>query len=122
MKFIMILALFLAACTTVSPVVCSVETDVAQALSAQVATSLNCSNPAAIQASLLTALGKANLCTTSVASAKHLKSIIGDVVCPIAVSTVLDTVTGALPASWGCELSSAQNLSQLLTTACESKL
>lgn len=116
---ILAISLFLMSCTTVTPVVCAVETSAASAISTQVASALTCTNTAAITADVLSALGKANLCSTPVSSSKTLKGPIGDLVCPIAVTAVLGLVAGKVPASWGCSGASTSNLGTILTNACE---
>lgn len=109
-------------CTSVQPVVCAVETSAASALSTQIASALTCTNTAAIQSDILKSLGKADVCSTTVASFKSLKGPIGDIVCPIAVTAVLGLVSDKVPASWGCSATSTSTLGTLLTTACENNV
>lgn len=130
-----LLALSLSACSSTStaptPIVaagCAVETSVESALSASVATALTCSNTAAIQADLATAIGKANLCSQSVPATPAIKvmqakpqGVVGNIVCPLGVSAVMSLVTGAIPAAWGCAPgASVGTLSVVLTAACTS--
>lgn len=119
---LLVAALFLMSCTSVEPVVCAVETSAASALSNQIASALTCTNTAAIQSDILASLGKANVCSTTVASFKSLKGPIGDIVCPIAVTAVLGLVSDKVPSSWGCSATSTSTLGTLLTTACESNV
>ena len=63
-----------------------------------VAEVLECSDPAAIAADLSAPIFKLNLCSANVA-----QGMIGELVCPKVVSTVLSIGVGALPAAWGCK-------------------
>lgn len=119
---VLIIGLISSACTKVDPIICAVETSAASALSTQIASALTCTNTAAIQTDVLASLGKANVCSTTVASFKTLKGPIGDIVCPIAVTAVLGLVSDKVPSSWGCSATSTSSLGTLLTTACESNV
>ncbi len=123
--------LALASCTSPSPgptptpspipgpiiaVGCSVEQAVTSALTASVATTLNCANLAAIQGDMMSVLGKANLCPT--ASAKP-KGVVGNLVCPLAVDAAMGLVTNKIPVAWGCDPhATVATLSATLIAAC----
>lgn len=132
MSFIAALTLALGACTSPSaptpvpvpsPIVtvgCQVETSVVQALASNVATTLTCSNLAAIQTDMQAALGKANLCAPSTEAQKgKLKGVVGNMVCPMAVGAALSMVATKIPAGWGCAPgSNPAGLGDVLTAAC----
>lgn len=111
---------------------CDIETAINASFSTAVAAALTCSNTAAIQASLATAFGAANLCTGQVASATTTQlnaaksaavkpnGIIGNLACPVAVSSALGFLSNAIPSSWGCSATaSASALQATLTALCE---
>lgn len=126
--------LFLSACTTTNPslqpiqsVGCDAETAVTTAMAGTIATTLNCSNQAAIQSSLQVALGNVNFCaqaTAAQAQAKlkkvFSKGIVADLACPIVVNVLIGYGTSSVPTVWGCSTSTnASTLSAALTSACE---
>lgn len=128
--FCLLMALVLCSCsstpTPVAQVACSAETALSGALAASVATTLQCSNLAAVQADLLAVLGKANFCAqlpAASAAKKSYKGAIGNLVCPIVVNSVLGVVNSKIPAAWGCVITQAPGtIGGLLTTACESNV
>lgn len=124
MKFLTLIAMFFVmSCSTVQPVVCTVEQSAASAIAAGIGTALSCTNLPQIQSDLLGALGKVNLCSMA-SSAKmmkhHLKGPVGNVVCPIAVEAAIGLGASKVPASWGCSANTSMSgLSAVLITACE---
>jgi len=104
----------------IGPVVCSLEQGVASAMAGSVANSLNCTSVAAIQADMLSALGKANLCQQAVppTAGGHKKGIVGGIVCPLAVDAALGLLVAKVPAAWGCSTQSATGLGAALSAAC----
>jgi hypothetical protein len=125
MKHFLTLCLFFTfACSTISPVVCSVESSVAGALAGGVASALSCTNTAQIKSDILGALSKANLCSTSTAAkaltASPLQGPVGDLVCPLAVGAAIGLLSNKVPASWGCAPgASTAGLATTLTSLCE---
>lgn len=135
------LGLFLAGCTssnsgTVTPIQaagCDVESAILGGAAGAIASALSCTSTSAIQASLTTALGNANLCAApgvaaiSAASMKSAKSaavkpqgVIGNLACPIAVNTIVGFLSNSVPSAWGCSASaSASALAATLTSVCE---
>lgn len=142
MKYLLIALTFLfVSCTTTQPTMnpiaavgCDVETALTTPLAASVAAVFSCTNQSAIQASFQTALGNANFCaqpgvagttTAQIEAAKTAikdgvnKGIIGSVICPLAINTLVGLATPSIPASWGCSASaSSSTLLQALTVAC----
>lgn len=124
MKYVLlaICSLFLFSCSSapVNPG-CAIETYAANAVSSAMASAMSCSNPGQIQADLLAALGKANLCSVAVQKLKTApKGPIGNLVCPMAVQYAVSLAASKVPASWGCSPgASVQNLSPALIQACE---
>jgi len=117
---------------TMSPIQaagCDVETAILGGASTAVGTALSCTNTSAIQASLTTALGNANLCaapgvaavTGSAIKAKAVgKLVIGNIACPIAINTIVGFLSNTVPTAWGCSATaSASSLAATLTTVCE---
>jgi hypothetical protein len=112
---------------------CDVETAILGGAASTIASSLSCTNQSAIQASLTTALGNANLCSNpSVAStsAASLKSavksaakpqgIVGNIACPIAINTIVGFLSNSIPSAWGCSAAAtATSLEAALTAMCE---
>lgn len=144
-KLILCLCVFFTGCTktatttsTLTPIQavgCDVETAVTASFATGVVKALTCTNEAAVQASLLLAFGNANLCSNQVTavSAVQIKAavskaikpqgVIGNIACPIAVSTALGYLTNSVPVSWGCSASaSATTLSTALISLCESAI
>jgi hypothetical protein len=104
----------------VGPVVCSVEQTVSAALAASTATALQCSNLAAIQGDMLTAIGKANLCAQT---ASKVKGAIGNIVCPVVVTSALSLVASKIPPAWGCAPTvNPGTIGAVLTTACQNAI
>jgi len=126
----------LTGCTKTSPIItpikdvgCAIESAVTGSISQVVATSLNCTNQAAVQASLQSAFGNANLCATaSMAKQASLKSdrpkgVIGDLACPVAVSAAMGFLSNQVPTTWGCSVgATASALSAALVAACEAAI
>lgn len=129
-KFLAIFALLtfsLSACTQAKQVGCQVETSISTSFAAGISSALTCSHQDVIQADLLAALGKTNLCTQAADIAK-LKSvaatpIFGSILCPIAVQTALSLMASKIPDTWGCSpTATIGTLSDLLNKACLSAI
>lgn len=114
---------------------CDVETAVTAGFAGSIATAFTCSNQAAIQSSLQTALGNVNLCAANpsvaavtsaqitakkaLAKAASPMGIVGSLVCPLAINTIVGFATAQIPTAWGCTASaSASDIVAALTTAC----
>lgn len=123
---------FLISCTTTQPanpiqvVGCAVESSLNTAFSASIATVLNCTNQAAISSSIATKLSAINICATASVQSQvkelqgkgKMKGIVGDLVCPIGINAINSIVNGAVPAAWGCSVSSADGVSAALAAVC----
>lgn len=121
--------------TPIQQVGCEIESAVSTSFSAGVASAMSCTNQAAIQASLQTAFGNANLCAgpASAVTAAQIKTakslavkpqgVVGNLACPIAVSSALGFLTNSVPSSWGCSASaSASTLQSTLVSLCETAI
>lgn len=127
MKYVMLMSLLLfAACTStpvpspVVPIVCSVERGLTSAFAASIGSTLNCTHLDAIQADLLGAFGKANLCPQAVPppASQGKKGVIGTLICPLAVDAALGLLSAKIPPTWGCATQNAGALGAALTAAC----
>ncbi len=99
---------------------CGEQTKALTGLSQSIGKTLNCSHPDAIQASLTTALGNVNLCKYVTKPAVGVQGVVGNLVCPIAVSTAIGFMTSAIPTEWGCTVSAdAGGVNTTLTQICE---
>ncbi len=100
---------------------CNEQTKALTGLSAGIAKSLNCAKPEAISASLTAALGNVNLCKYAVTPGGIVaKGIVGNIVCPVAVSTAIGFLTAAIPPEWECTVSAdAGGVASALTSICE---
>lgn len=124
MRYILLLicSLFFVSCSS-SPVstACQVETYAANAIASSLATAMGCTNLNQIKSDLMSAMGKANVCSAT--SAKHRrapKGPIGNIVCPLAVQASLQLAASKVPSSWGCSPdATVANLGSTLTMACE---
>lgn len=115
--FTLLLCSFFVACTH-SPVgtPCQVETVATNAMASAVAMAMSCSNVSQIRADIQSSLGKADFCSVS----NKPKGPIGNIVCPIAVQSVLTLVATKVPSSWGCSpTATVKNLGETLTLACQ---
>jgi hypothetical protein len=117
MKKIMIVLvamLALGAGCTKAQVTCAVQTTLVNTMSAGIAAGLQCSNTAAIAATLNTAAAGLNMCPAG--TALSLPSAF----CGPLVSVVVSSLaSGAIPSAWGCTAQTAQmDLTTLLTNAC----
>lgn len=115
MKYLLlILSVLVVSCTSktttdpnpVQTVGCSIEGDLTTAFANSVSQLLTCTDVTAIQVDLLNALGKANLCakSTPAVTSKTVspKGVIGDIVCPLAVQSVMGLVGTKVPVGWKC--------------------
>lgn len=106
---------------------CEIESAVTSSFANTIANSFSCKNTSVIQANLQTAFGNANLCpkvtpamTIAKAQAVHAKGIVGNIACPLAISTAIGYLTSQIPTAWGCSAQvTAASLTSTLTTACE---
>jgi predicted phage tail protein len=100
---------------------CGEQTKILTGLSQSIGKTLNCTHPDAIQTSLTAALGNVNLCKYAPsATGAGPKGVIGNIVCPVAVSTAIGFMTSAIPAEWGCTVSAdAGGVGATLTSICE---
>lgn len=107
----------------VASAACADETKALTALAASVASTLQCSAPAQIVTDLTTALGNANVCKYSASNSSAVikpAGLVGNIVCPVAASTVVGFLTGVIPAAWGCTATqSADAVQAALISVCE---
>lgn len=120
----------LVACTSSSntSVGCTVEQAVSGVVALTIAQELQCSNQAAIQASIATAASKAGICASvpatsigkpKVASGIPLKSTGSDICSAVANDLLGSVVNGVVPSAWGCSNATVTTqLSGLVTAAC----
>lgn len=99
---------------------CSIENSFIPAATATVAKAFNCSNSAAITASIQSVTGNVALCSTAAGMSARMRGPIGNLACPLAVNAVMGFLTAPLPPAWGCSVpAQANSLMTVLTTACE---
>ena len=115
--------------TPLEDVGCSIETAVTGGMASTVASALTCTNVAAIQASLVTAMGNVNICAKAPAVTVQSKGLvktqglIGNIACPIAITTVVGFLTNSIPTTWGCSANATvAALTTALTAACEAAI
>ena len=110
------MGLMVTACNSTS-VTCSLESVAATALTPVIASGLQCSNSAAIQATLISLGNQAGLCT---APQPGQQASIGSTVCVAVSGLILDQVAAqGIPASWGCTAANAKDLLKgLVNQAC----
>lgn len=107
----------LSACTDKkSNPICAIDTVVASSVSVALATPLQCSNPAAIQADVRALLDKVdgNLCEMKASG------LLGPV-CGLLADQVIDLVVGkTIPAAWGCKATGAKDaVKSIVVAACD---
>lgn len=122
------LALSLMSCTKDAPSVgCVIEKAVSGVVAVTIAQQLQCSNQAAIEASIAAAASKAGICKSEPALAigkpkvagSAMKSVGSDICGSVAGTLLAGLVNGVVPSEWGCSGESAQaSLNQLIAGAC----
>lgn len=97
---------------------CTVENVASAALAPAVALGLQCSNTAAIQATLVSLGNQAGLCTAPQPTGQQASA--GNAICTTISGLVLDQVAAnGIPASWGCTAANAKALIQgVVNQAC----
>ena len=116
-SLVILAALVLSGCTK-NQVGCAVEDTVVSVASQGIVAALQCSNPAAVQASIKMAADKLNICTQPAAA--NLKLALPAALCGPLIDMLLTTVvTTAIPSAWGCSAQVAgDQLKALLNKAC----
>lgn len=123
MKYLMLMLLCVIPLVTGCNLGCDAETLISEKLADAVASAATCSNVAAIQTDILSAINVVKLCA---ASDKHSeqctkyqlpKGPIANVVCPLASSAVVAVAGNVIPARYGCQLSGSP-LSSVVLQAC----
>lgn len=127
------LVIGMAGCTKDSgkSVGCTIESAVSGVVAIAIAQELQCSNQAAIQASVDAAAVKAGICAAPAALAigkpkgpvdpksVPVKSVGSDICNAVAGNLIASLATGAIPAEWGCSATNAQaSLKDLIAGAC----
>ena len=124
MKKLLLIPLILVACSKEPPktnpigdITCAVGKGIALGVSSEIATHLQCSNPQAIQASLVVGLQKLKVC--SQAKEVTLMSVGSDICTNLASIVISGLVGGAIPSEWGCTAADAQSkLGEVVKKAC----
>lgn len=124
MKKLLLLPLILFACSKDEPktnpigdITCAVGKGIALGVSSEIATQLQCTNPSAIQASLVVGLQKLKVC--SQAKEVTLMSIGSDICTNLASVVISGLVGGVIPSEWGCSAADAQaKLTEVVKKAC----
>lgn len=122
---VLVMTLTFTGCNSTNDTGCAIETTVTTALSSALATALTCKNASVMQSDIQAALGKANLCAAATTQAQLkssgivVKGVVGNIVCPLAVSAVSGLISSKIPATWGCTVASGSSIATVLTTACE---
>ncbi len=104
---------------------CTMETNAITAAAQSISNTLQCANVAAVQADLTKAIGNLNICkivaqATATPGSVQMKGLIANLICPLASSAVVGFATQAVPAGWGCTVSTAADqVKGALTAACE---
>lgn len=104
--------------------ICQDQTKALTALAGSVASTLQCANQAQIVTDLTTALGNANVCkyaaAPAVAGQMKPMGVVGNILCPVAASTVVGFLTSTIPTTWGCTATtSAGAVQSALIAVCE---
>jgi hypothetical protein len=106
---------------------CTVESAVSGVVSLAIASELQCSNQAAIAASIAAAASKAGICASAPALAigkpkpvqPVLKSVGSDICNTVASGLLGSIVGGVVPSAWGCTNANVTaQLSGLISSAC----
>lgn len=123
MKYILFFCfVFLSSCTSVKPVVCSIETTAVSVVSSSISGALACTNIDVIKADLTKAFDKSNLCTAApapIANGVKVQGVVGNIVCPLAVGAAMSLIGISIPPAWGCDpKSSLSGLATVVTAAC----
>lgn len=100
---------------------CSIEKTVVSGVGNAIASQLQCSNEAGIEADLQAIIGKLNLCKEGTVSSTNGKVAIPGVVCSIFADLVINGVAGtAIPSAWGCSAANAKALlKNVVVSACQ---
>lgn len=111
------LLLFVVGCTSGTSPVCEVGKTVTGVVADQIATQLSCKNKVAIEASLNQKLVDLKLC------APAASSVIGEIICPSLVSSVVNQIAIKIPAEWQCSGGTVKDdLKNYLLAACRSSI
>lgn len=129
-----VLVFSIGACTNNSPapsIGCTIESAVSGVVALSIASELQCSNQAAIQASIAVAADKAGICKSPQALAigqpkvaaadgkPALKSVGSDICNTVASGLLASLVNSSIPSAWGCSASNASaSLQALISGAC----
>jgi len=105
-------------CTKGSSPACEVGKTVTAVVADQIATQLACKNKSAIEATLNQKLVDLKLCEKPSAS-----SVIGEIICPSLVSSVISQITVKIPSEWQCSGGTVKDdLKNYLLAACRSSI
>lgn len=104
--------------TPVHDVVCTAETQVVNAVSAGVATGLQCANSAQVTADITAIVAKVGICAPVTPATTHKK--INPFLCGLIGDLAVNQVGKVLPATWQCTPTAASaTLKGLIVAACQ---
>jgi hypothetical protein len=120
LKTLAVVLLLLVGCTSTNPL-CPIEQQIVSATSSALASTLQCSNTAAIQSDLTAAVTKLGLCTTATPVPGHPpKPKLDPFVCGLMSQLVVHAAGSQVPAAWGCTLANASTqIQSVVQTACQ---
>jgi hypothetical protein len=104
---------------------CEAEKVVSGKLAGVIAMTANCSNVAAIQVDVQSAIDVVKLCVAKDKNAEHCKKLaanpkqgpIANVVCPLAATALVAVAGSQIPAAWQCQVLGSP-LQSVVQTAC----
>jgi len=121
MKFLALVfaaMLLFVGCKKSTDVGCELADKAAFGAATSVAMTLECKNVDAIKASLMDQIKKFNLCVNETP-----QGMIGDLVCPKVVDTVVDIGLKALPTEWECKGGTITDIAKTkMTELCKEKV
>lgn len=100
---------------------CTVEKTIVSGVGPAIASGLQCTNEAAIEADLTAVMSKLNICQQVQERSGKLNTLPAPI-CSMLANLVLNSVASvAIPSSWGCSAANAKDLlKNLIVTACTS--
>lgn len=117
-KLILLISLVaLVGCTGKETPVCQVGKVISETVAKEVAVQLDCKNEQAIVDSLFKQLESWKVCEPS------MQSVIGDLICPRLVDSLVNGTFKQIPASWGCSGGSLKDTAKdQLTALCRKSI
>lgn len=117
-KLILVISMLaVAGCTGSSKPGCVVENGVTAVVSAAISSQLVCKNLDAVKADVQKEVAKLNMCASST------QSIVGDLVCPSLVNSLVSGLLSKIPAAWECTGGTAPDqIKQILIDTCKKSI